>query len=82
MTVLMRYGDLQAHEPLTAISWPPLDHLLRLQASSLGATLRNCALGLAAAATLCLPMSIMPSPVRLRAHTDHTQEHVMPDSAT
>ncbi|KAL0042323.1 hypothetical protein WJX77_009098 [Trebouxia sp. C0004] len=31
--------------------------------SSLGATLRTCALGLAAAATLCLPMSMMPSPM-------------------
>ena len=78
----MRYDDLQAHEPLTASSRPPPDHLLRLQASSLGATLRNCALGLAAAATLCLPMSMVPSPVRLRAHVDHTQEHVLPDSAT
>ncbi len=78
----MRYDDLQAHEPLTAISRPPLDHLLRLQASNLGGTLRNCALGLAAAATLCLPMSMVPSPVRLRAHVDHSQEHVTPDSAT
>lgn len=32
-------------------------------ASSVGATLRNCALGLAAAATLCLPMSMVPSPM-------------------
>ena len=79
---LTRYGDLHlTSRSRLSVGLAP-DNLLRLQASSLGASLRNCAVGLAAAATLCLPMSMMPSPVRLRAHLDHSKERVMPDSAT